>query len=116
MLLFIDTNIFLSFYHLGSDDLEELNKLAVLLRQGEVVLYLTEQLQDEFWRNRENKIEGALKRLRDQRLNLQFPQLCKDYCEYSQLRRLQEEYEKHHSSLLAKLQADIEGQALKAMG
>ncbi len=39
---FIDTNIFLSFYHLTSEDLEELRKLSVLLDQKEVTLYLTD--------------------------------------------------------------------------
>ena len=41
MNLFIDTNIFLSFYHLSSDDLEELRKLAALLEQKKATLYLT---------------------------------------------------------------------------
>jgi hypothetical protein len=34
--LFIDTNIFLSFYHLSGEDLEELNKLAVLIEKGQI--------------------------------------------------------------------------------
>jgi predicted nucleic acid-binding protein len=50
--LFIDTNIFLSFYHLSGEDLEELNKLTVLLRKGEVALLLPEQVRDEFYRMR----------------------------------------------------------------
>lgn len=33
MNLFIDTNVLLSFYHVSSDDLEELEKLVVLLEQ-----------------------------------------------------------------------------------
>ncbi len=73
MKLFIDTNIFLSFYHLTSEDLEELRKLAVLLDQKKVVLYVTDQVRAEFNRNRETKIADAVKRLTDQRLNLQFP-------------------------------------------
>jgi hypothetical protein len=71
--LFIDTNVLLSFYHLTNDDLEELSKLAVLLRNRQVQLFLPEQVADEFRRNRENKIADSLKRLRDQKLNLQFP-------------------------------------------
>ena len=89
MNLFIDTNVFLSFYHLTSDDLEELNKLSVLLEQGQVSLFIPKQVITEFKRNRENKISAATKRLKDQKLNLQFPQLCKDYEEYTKLRELQ---------------------------
>ena len=114
MKLFIDTNIFLSFYHLTSEDLEELRKLAVLLDQKEVTLYVTDQVRAEFSRNRENKIADAVKRLTDQRLNLQFPQLCKDYAEYNELRELQRSYESAHSSLLEKIGRDVAEQTLKA--
>lgn len=114
MNLFIDTNIFLSFYHLTNDDLEELRKLSVLLATGEVTLFLTDQVIDELERNRENKIADAIKRLKDQHLNLQFPQLCKDYEEYSTLRELQQQYEVEHSKLLTKILADVSANTLKA--
>jgi predicted nucleic acid-binding protein len=50
--LFTDTNILLSFYHLSSDDLEELRKLIVLIDNKQIVLVLTDQVKDEFFRNR----------------------------------------------------------------
>jgi predicted nucleic acid-binding protein len=111
---FIDTNILLSFYHLSNDDLEELKKLAVLIQQKSVTLYLTDQIAAEFARNREVKIADAVKRLKDQRLNLQFPQICKDFTEYDQLRNLQQLYDKTHAQLLNKLQDAIQKKALKA--
>lgn len=77
MNVFIDTNVFLSFYHLTNDDLEELRKLKVLLEKGNVALHLPDQTIDEYRRNRETKIADALKRLKEQKLNLQFPALCK---------------------------------------
>jgi hypothetical protein len=114
MKLFIDTNIFLSFYHLTSEDLEELRKLAVLLDQKKVILYVTDQVRAEFSRNREIKIADAVKRLTDQRPNLQFPQLCKDYAEYNELRELQRSYESAHSSLLTNIGRDVAAKTLKA--
>lgn len=114
MHLFIDTNILLSFYHLTSDDLEELRKLAVLLKQKQVAFYLTDQVVDEFARNREAKIADAIKRLKEQKLNLQFPQICKDYPEYASLRELQKSYDEKHSALLMKLSTDIAAKNLKA--
>lgn len=114
MNIFIDTNIFLSFYHFTSDDLEELKKLGVLLSTGHVRLFLPQQVLDEFWRNRENKIADALNKLRDQRLNLQFPQFCKDYGEFDSLRQLQKSYLKVHSDLVQRATEDIQGQKLKA--
>ena len=114
MNVFIDTNVFLSFYHLTNDDLEELRKLKVLLEKGNVTLHLPGQTVDEYRRNRETKIADALKRLKEQKLNLQFPVLCKDYGEYGSLRELQKEFEKQHSSLVGKISTDIESNSLKA--
>jgi hypothetical protein len=112
--LFIDTNIFLSFYHLSSDDLEELRKLDVLLERKKLALYLPTQVIDEHQRNRDGKIDDALKRFRDQRLSLQFPQICKDYPEYDKLRDLQEQYRGLHATLLRKIESDVIDESLKA--
>jgi len=114
MNVFIDTNVFLSFYHFTSDDLEELRKLGVLLQNERVRLFLPQQVVQEFRRNRENKIADALRKLREQRLNLQFPQFCKDYEEYEHLRQLQRSYSKVHADLVAKVIEDIQAQNLRA--
>lgn len=114
MNIFIDTNIFLSFYHLSNDDLEEIHKLAVLIKQGEVALWLPEQVKDEFNRNRENKISDAVRKLKEQKVKLQFPQVCKDYDEYIQIKELQREYLKKLSSLIANVNRDVEGKTLQA--
>ena len=99
MNLFIDTNIYLSFYHFTSDDLSELGKLALLIVEKKLVLIVTNQVIDEFQRNREVKIASALTQFKEQKLNLQFPQLSKDYEEYKILREIQKEYEKTHVEL-----------------
>lgn len=114
MNLFIDTNIFLSFYHLTSDDLHELRKLLEALEKKDVFLYLPTQVRDEFLRNREAKIADALKRFKEQRIVLQFPQMCKDFEEYEPMRKLQEQHAKLHSSLIHNLQLKIEAHTLEA--
>ena len=114
MNLFIDTNVLLSFYHLTSDDLEELRKLSVLIDKDKIKLILPRQVINEFRRNRENKIADALKRLKDQKIKLQFPQICKDYPEYKELKDQQKEYGKSHSVLIQKLTNDVENHQLKA--
>jgi predicted nucleic acid-binding protein len=116
MNLFIDTNVYLSFYHLSSDDLDELKKLVVIVRKGRVRLFMPEQVMMEFRRNRSGKIADALKRLREQRLNLQFPQISRHYDEYEQLRAAQRDYEKHHAALVARVEEDIASRKLKADG
>ena len=112
--LFIDTNIFLSFYHLSGEDLEELKKLAVLLQRKEICLFLPEQVVQEFHRNRDSKIADAIKKLREQKLDVQFPRLCKDYPEYLKLRDLLREYEHTHAELLSQIATDVEAENLRA--
>src|SRR4051794_30121836 len=58
--VFIDTNIFLSFFAYTNDDIEELKKLVGLIKNKNVVLYLTDQTCREFARNRETKVLQAL--------------------------------------------------------
>ncbi|WP_168928006.1 PIN domain-containing protein, partial [Chitinophaga terrae (ex Kim and Jung 2007)] len=70
--LYIDTNAYLTFYHMSSDDLEELKKLDVLIKDKRIKLYLPQQTIDEFRRNREVKIADALKRFKEEKLTNQF--------------------------------------------
>lgn len=114
MTVFIDTNIFLSFYYFSSDDLEELKKLIVLLDDKSLVLVSTNQVIDEFYRNRENKIYEALKKLKEQHLNLEFPNICKDYDEYEEMREVRKIYEDKHNLLITNIKGDIERKTLKA--
>jgi predicted nucleic acid-binding protein len=114
MNIFLDTNVILSFYHLSSDDLEELKKLAVLARQGKVNLIIPEQVKDEFRRNREGKIADALKRLREQRTALQLPQIARQYEEYEKLEKAQKQLEKAHKQLIAHIEEDALTRSLEA--
>jgi len=114
MQIFLDTNVFLSFYHLTSDDLEELKKLVVLAREGKVTIHLPEQVLQEFHRNRAVKIADALKRLRDHKFKLQFPQMSKAYPEYEKLQNAQRESKKQHAELLDKIEADAGSEGLEA--
>ncbi len=114
MNLFIDTNVFLSFFHLSNDDLEELHKLAVLLENKQITLWLPDQVKNEFFRNRENKIFEAVKKLNEQRSKPQFPQICKDYDEYPEIRELRKNYDQKLSALIEKVNKDISERTLKA--
>ena len=114
MNLFIDTNIFLNFYHFSEDDLEELKKLVVVLKQRKASLLLPEQVSDELRRNRESKIGQALKSLREQSLALRFPEFCKTFQQFPHLRNLQKEYSRLHGELLDAVMTDIASETLLA--
>lgn len=114
MHIFLDTNAFLSFYHLSSDDLEELKKLAVLVREGEVTLYIPDQVIDEFRRNRASKIADALKRLDDQKFGLAVPQMAKQYEEYNLLRESERAVRQQHSRIVERIRMDAGSNSLEA--
>lgn len=114
MQLFIDTNILLSFYSLNQDDLAELNKIIAAIESQQITLLLTDQIINEFYRNREQRIEGAIKSFRAQTFNTQFPQLCEDYPEIDILRETLKHHEQAHAALVAKILVDIKAKTLKA--
>jgi predicted nucleic acid-binding protein len=114
MQLFIDTNILLSFYGLNKEDLEELNKLADRVSNQEVHLLITDQIINEFSRNREQRIEAALKSFYNQTFNPQLPQICEEYPEADRLRLALKDYEKSHSVLISQITIDIKAKNLLA--
>jgi hypothetical protein len=112
--LFIDTNILLSFYHLTSEDLEELQKLIALVDSKRIELVLTQQIKDEFKRNRSAKIADALKKLGDVRLNGAFPAFVKDYAQFAELKTLLNKAAKKHAELTEVVTADAKAGDLRA--
>ena len=114
MQLFIDTNILLSFYSLNQDDLAELNKIIDAIKTQQITLLLTDQIINEFYRNREQRIDGAIKSFRTQTFNTQFPQLCEDYPEIDTLRESLKRHEQAHAALISRILVDIKAKTLKA--
>lgn len=112
--LFIDSNVYLKFYHFSNDDLEELAKLIVLLDNDDLELYLPEQTVNEFYRNRDTKLADALKTFRESKLNNQFPQFCKEYNEYKTLKTIIINYDKEKKTLLENVMLAIKSKKLKA--
>ncbi|HEX8561961.1 MAG TPA: PIN domain-containing protein [Flavobacterium sp.] len=112
--LFIDTNVYLKFYHFSNDDLEELSKLQVLLDNDKLELYLPEQVINEFYRNRDNKLADALKNFNQSKLSTQLPQFCKEYKEYENLKKLMRDFDQEKSQLLKNVMLAIETNSLLA--
>jgi hypothetical protein len=102
-LLFLDTNVFLSFFHFSADDLEALRQLTVLVKGKKVTLVLPDQVVREFRRNRDGKVADALKQLETAKLPTQYPRLCQDFPEYKEMRGKLDDYEKLRKSILLKV-------------
>lgn len=114
MYIFIDTSIYLTFFHYTSDDLEELKKLEAYLKQNKITLILTDQVENEFLRNRETKIADAIATFEAQKFPGTYPHFCREYEEYPHLRQAASEYSKAKTILLDKIKSDIKSKNLGA--
>ena len=114
MHVFVDTNILLSFYHYSSDELDALNDVFANHEHGSATVYVTEQVKDEFVRNRDGKIKDALKKFKDSKIHLQFPSFMKGYEEYGRLREIAAEAKELNKSILEKVNKAIESEELRA--
>jgi hypothetical protein len=88
---------------------------VVLIDHGRLKLYVTDQVRDEFRRNRENKFAEAMKKFTEGGLPDQFPQVCKDFvAEYDEMRAAIRSFKGARDRLLKKVNEDFENEALKA--
>lgn len=114
MHVFIDTNILLDFFHFSKDELDALNNVFASHEHGAAKVHLTQQVCDEFRRNRENKIKDALKRFKEVKFAAQLPSFMKDYEEYVSIRKLSAELQQLTKSIMEKADADITARNLLA--
>lgn len=114
MHVFIDTNILLNFFHFSKDELDALNNVFASHEHGAATVHLTQQVNDEFRRNRENKIKDALKRFKEVKFSAQLPSFMKGYEEYEGIRRLSGELQGLVKSITEKVDADILAKSLIA--
>jgi len=77
--LFIDTNAFLSFFAYTKDDVEELKKLASRIKVEQVKLNLTEQIRDEFYRNRDKKLAESISLFEKSIVSTGIPRFMAEY-------------------------------------
>jgi hypothetical protein len=113
-LLFLDTNVFLSFFHFSKDDLEALRQLAVLVRAKKVTLLVPEQVANEFERNRDGNVAKALKEVEASKLPNQYPRLFQGFPEYKELRAAVDAFERARKSILVKVRSAAQQRKLGA--
>ena len=114
MNLYLDTNVYLTFFHFTDEDLKELKKLIVLIKTGNIILYLPEQTLNEFDRNREVKIADSIKRIKESKFDNKYPRIAHSYSEYSKMQAAIKIFQQNKNKLLEQLQHDAENEALKA--
>lgn len=87
MNVFIDTNILLDLYHLSGPDLDELRKVIKLAEIQKLHVLLPDQVEDEFWRNRERVISEALELFSKTKASATLPNLIRANPKSSELRQ-----------------------------
>lgn len=112
--LFVDTNVLLDFYTLTKEDIEELRKLVTLVNEGTLALYITEQVRNEFRRNRDKKLGDTVNQLKDAFRILEVPALAREYEEYEQLSEAITSYQYYYSRIIDQFIADAKQHALNA--
>lgn len=112
--LFIDTSTFLTFYAFTTDDLEELKKVAGLIKANKLKLYIPEQVMDEFYRNRESKLAQSLNEFLGGGGSKSVPRFMHDYPEAEAFRDALEELQKARGALATKAKSDATQRLLPA--
>ena len=114
MHVFIDTNIFLRFFQYSKDDLGKLKDVFAHHEQGSARVHLTQQVRDEFSRNREAKISDSLKRFERQGSVLQLPNFMRPYSEFDEIVKLSRDLQEKIKSIEALTKSDIRDHKLLA--
>ncbi|MCB6178477.1 PIN domain-containing protein [Rhodobacter sp. Har01] len=112
--LFLDANVFLSFYAFGKDDLEEMAKVVKLIGDEEITLHTNTHLESEIRRNREGKIGEAFSSIKSLSFSREYPHYFNDYPELGQIRTKLKEVSLLHSKLVDQARKDIESRSLRA--
>ncbi len=112
--VFIDTNIFLDFYSLSEKDIEELHKLIKLIKDEEIQLILSQNIRDEFYKNRIKKIYATTSNM-EKSNQIPIPTLLKQYeTECREFRDAQSELKRKYFILKNKLIDDVKAEQLSA--
>lgn len=91
MFVFLDANVFLSFYRLSKDDLVQLEKLVDAASIGRVILLCDTHLKDEVLRNRDSELSRSLLDFSKQKVEVKIPSFARQYKLYSDMKEMQKQ-------------------------
>lgn len=111
---FIDTNIFLSLYAYTDDNVEELKKLIELEKNKALRIYISTIINQEFYRNRDQKISESLGNLERFATSISLPRFMEHHEEAPDLRELLRAFTQKRNALLDKARAEIASEELAA--
>ena len=110
--IFIDTNIFLSFYLHTSDDICDLEKIYSYIINGFVKLWLPLHEINEFNRNRDNKLYESLNCINKIKFDYSFPLIMTQHKDFSEFHATIKDIAKKKISIVNDIILEIESNNL----
>ena len=114
MHIFIDANIFLSFYEASPDTLLELAKIAAVLKGRKAALWLPDQVKREFWKNREGSIGSALREFEKSSGLGAVPRLVSEDGEFRTIAKLASDLEKKKAEIISRVREQVKNEQTAA--
>jgi rRNA-processing protein FCF1 len=105
--VFIDTNIYLSLYDFSDNGLSELEKVLEYIIKKKLKIYITQQIINEFWRNRESRIKEGLAEFKKFSAKNSFSNLEKNHEKFAELKKSLKGFIDIHNDILK----DVENKA-----
>lgn len=112
--LFLDANILLSFYSLSNSDIKQLKELKKEVKNGNITLFVSDQLISEIERNREAKIEEGLKAFKSNTFKCQAPSYIKSLKVFEQLQSHLKKANEVHANIVDTVNELIDKNTLDA--
>lgn len=110
--LFIDTNSYLEIYRNSDDKHIILNELIKLVNENKIKLYVTKQVIDEFYRNRESVLNISLTNLKNSTIKINIPTFCLNNRDIKRIMTLREDIQKRITKAYNKLKEDAKNERL----
>lgn len=114
VMLFLNANVYLSFYLFGKDDLVEMEKVVKLIEHEEINLITNSHLEKEISRNREAKIAEGFFRLKKSKFGIEPPKYCSDYGDMAELSETLKSANRLLAAMVEKIEEDILQKSLRA--
>jgi predicted nucleic acid-binding protein len=105
--VFIDTNVYLTFFSFTEEDLEELRKLRVAIENREVRLWTTRHVKDELQRNREARVAQSLDAIRKLKPGGKVPQMARNLADFGAFIAARRQFEQQLNALDEQLPAEF---------
>jgi predicted nucleic acid-binding protein len=110
----LDANILLDFYRYGDDDIVEMGKLVVLIRDGEIDLHINSHLENEINRNREKVLAESFSELKAAKYKVRAPNYCSQLPELKELNERLKAANLAHDALVSVVESRIRDRKLPA--